>query len=73
MNPRLAIGAICERILLPGLEKCLGQDVDKFIAINFPICVACLRITHFYEVGSNIIRKETETFLHFCQTRFALV
>jgi len=31
---RLAIGAICERMLLPALEKCLGQDVDKFVATN---------------------------------------
>ncbi|OGZ72973.1 MAG: hypothetical protein A2908_00135 [Candidatus Staskawiczbacteria bacterium RIFCSPLOWO2_01_FULL_38_12b] len=68
----MAIGSICERILLPALEKFLGQDVDKFVATNFPISVACLRITNFYKAGGKIIRKEAETLFLFCQTRFAL-
>ncbi|OGZ72512.1 MAG: hypothetical protein A2908_01415 [Candidatus Staskawiczbacteria bacterium RIFCSPLOWO2_01_FULL_38_12b] len=45
--------------MAPGLEKCLGA--------------ACLRITHFYEAGGKIIRKEAETLFIFCQTRFALI
>jgi len=40
----LAIASICERILAPALEKCLG--------------VACLRRAHFYKAGGEIIRKE---------------
>jgi len=69
---------------LPASEKCLGQDVDKFVATNFPIFVACLRRTHFYRPGGNIIRKEArqkarlakgaaETLFIFCQTRFTLL